>query len=141
MVDRLTPQERSRLMSRVGSKDTGIEVAVRKTVHARGMRYRKNDRRLPGTPDITFSGPKVAVFVDGDFWHGWDFENKRRKLPAYWIDKIEANQRRDRRNSTELREMGWLVIRVWGHEVLDDVEAVADRIESVVRARTPKRRR
>ena len=141
MVDRLTPQERSRLMSRVGSKDTGIEVAVRRTVHARGLRYRKNDRRLPGTPDITFSGPKVAVFVDGDFWHGWDFENKRRKLPAYWVEKIEANQRRDRKSSTELTEMGWLVIRVWGHEVLDDVEAVADRIESAVRVRTPKRRR
>ena len=136
MPDRLTPERRSRLMSRVRSKDTGIELAVRRAVHARGLRYRKNVRRLPGTPDLVFSGPKVAIFVDGDFWHGWDFASKRQKLPRYWVDKIDANRRRDIRNTAELQESGWLVLRFWGHEVLQDVEAVADQIEESVRFRS-----
>lgn len=122
-------------MSRVRSKDTGIELAVRRTVHARGLRFRKNVRRLPGTPDLVFPGPKVVVFVDGDFWHGWNFDKSRHKLPNYWVEKIEGNMRRDKKNSTALQEMGCLVLRVWGHEVLDDVELVADRIEVAVRSR------
>lgn len=126
-------------MSRVRSKDTGIELAVRKAVHARGLRYRKNVRRLPGSPDLVFSRAKVVVFVDGDFWHGWDFARKRERLPSYWVEKIEANCRRDQRNNAELKDMGWLVLRFWGHEVLEDVECVADRIEDSVRARSPLR--
>ena len=139
MADRLSPERRSRLMSRVRSKDTGIELAVRRAVHARGLRYRKNVPTLPGTPDLVFSGPKVAVFVDGDFWHGWEFASKRHKLPSYWVDKIEANRQRDVRNTAELRELGWLVLRFWGHEVLEDVELVADRIEESVRSRSSKK--
>ena len=135
MPDRLTPQQRSRLMASVRSKDTGLELAVRRAVHARGLRYRKHVRALPGTPDIVFPDPRVAVFVDGDFWHGWRFPAWRHKLAPYWAEKIEGNRRRDRRNFARLRRQGWLVLRVWGHQVLADVEQVADRIESAVRAR------
>ena len=139
MADRLTPERRSRLMSRVRSRDTGIEMAVRRAVHARGLRYRTHVRSLPGTPDLVFAGPKVAVFVDGDFWHGWRFPAWRHTLSPYWVEKIAANRRRDRRNFARLRRRGWLVLRVWGHEVFADAEKVADRIENAVRARTPPR--
>ena len=136
MADRLTPEQRKRAMSSVRSKDTGIEVSVRKAVFARGLRFRKNVKGLPGTPDIVFPGPKVAVFVDGDFWHGWRFPAWRHKLKPYWIEKIANNRRRDRRNFAKLRRRGWLVLRIWGHEVDSDVERVADRIERSVRARS-----
>jgi len=124
------------LMASVRSKDTGIEVAVRRAVHARGLRFRKHVRDLPGTPDLVFRRPRVAVFVDGDFWHGWRFPAWRHTLAPYWAEKIAGNRRRDRRNFARLRRQGWLVVRVWGHDVLKDVEQVADRIETAVRARS-----
>ena len=135
MPDRLTPEQRSRLMARVPSRDTGIEIAVRRAVHARGLRFRKHAKGLPGTPDLVFPGPKVAVFVDGDFWHGWRFPAWRHTLTPYWAEKIETNRRRDRRNFARLRRRGWRVLRVWGHDVLADAEGVADRIEAAVRER------
>lgn len=135
MPDRLTPEQRSRLMARVRSKDTGIEVAVRRAVHARGLRFRKHVRNLPGTPDLVFAGPRVVVFVDGDFWHGWRFPAWCHTLSPYWAEKIEINRRRDKRNFAKLRRQGWKVLRVWGHEVLADVGQVADRIEDVIRDR------
>ncbi len=135
VADNLTPEQRRRAMANVRSQDTGIEVAVRKAVHARGLRFRKNVRGLPGTPDLVFAGPKVAVFVDGDFWHGWRFPAWRHKLTPYWQEKIENNRQRDQRNFRRLRQSGWLVLRVWEHDVLADAEAVARRIESTVRSR------
>ena len=74
-------------MARVPSRDTGIEIAVRRAVHARGLRFRKHAKGLPGTPDLVFPGPKVAVFVDGDFWHGWRFPAWRHTLTPYWAEK------------------------------------------------------
>ena len=138
MADRLTPEQRKRAMSRVRSKGTGIEVSVCKAVFARGLRYRKNVKGLPGTPDIVFAGPKVAVFVDGDFWHGWRFPAWRNKLNSYWVQKIESNRRRDRLNFARLRRRGWIVIRVWGHQVNSDIDAVADRIERAVLTRSKR---
>ena len=135
MADRLTREQRSRLMSRVRSKDTDIEVEVRKAVHARGLRLRKHVRGLPGTPDIVFAGARVAVFVDGDFWHGWRFPAWRHTLSPYWIEKMESNRRRDRNNFAKLRCRGWRVLRVWGHEVHAGTDQVVDRIEEAVRSR------
>ncbi|MYC47086.1 MAG: very short patch repair endonuclease [Chloroflexi bacterium] len=135
MPDHLNPRDRSRLMSRIRSKDTGIEIAVRKTVFKRGLRYRIHAKDLPGKPDLVFRKARVAVFVDGDFWHGWRFSDWQHKLKPYWAKKIEGNKLRDQRNFAELQRRGWLVVRVWGHEVLADVECVADRIEAAVKER------
>ena len=123
-------------MVNVRSQDTGIELAVRRAVHARGLRFRKNFRGLPGTPDIVFTGAKVVVFVDGDFWHGWRFPAWRDKLTPYWQNKIDRTRSRDQRNFAQLRRWGWLVLRIWEHDVLGDVEKVAERIERTVRSRT-----
>ncbi|MCY3559224.1 MAG: very short patch repair endonuclease [Chloroflexi bacterium] len=135
MADNLSPEQRRRAMTSVRSQDTGIEVAVRKAVHAKGLRFRKNVRGVPGTPDLVFAGAKVAVFVDGDFWHGWRFPAWRHKLTPYWQQKIERNRRRDQRNFRRLRQSGWLVLRVWEHDVLADTEEVARRIEAAVQSR------
>jgi DNA mismatch endonuclease (patch repair protein) len=113
-------------------KDTKPEVVLRKVLWARGYRYRKDVAALRGRPDVVFAGAKVAVFCDGDFWHGRDWRKRRRKLerghnPEYWIAKIKRNMERDRKNTRELEKAGWLVLRFWETDILRDPEAVADQ--------------
>jgi DNA mismatch endonuclease (patch repair protein) len=98
---------------------------LRRALWAAGCRYRKNVPGLPGRPDVAFLGPKVAVFCDGDFWHGRDWEARRQKLsrgtnPGYWISKIQRNIERDRENDRRLQEMGWTVLRFWESQVGSD---------------------
>ncbi len=132
MPDRLTPEQRSAVMSRIRSTDTGIEVAVRSALHKRGLRFRKHVRGLAGRPDVVFSSARVAVFIDGDFWHGYQLSRWKDKLQPYWLDKIERNRSRDRRNFAKLRRSGWRVIRVWEHEIERDLDDVVDRIAIAV---------
>lgn len=136
MVDNLTPKQRSYTMSRIRSKDTTPELKIRRLSHARGLRFRKHKDGLAGRPDLVFASARVAVFVDGDFWHGWRFPQWKDKLGEYWRHKIEGNRRRDQRNFRKLRREGWLVLRIWEHEVKNNAEACVDRIETAVRART-----
>lgn len=136
-MDNLTPEQRSRTMSLIRSKDTRPELTIRRLLHARGLRFRKHARRLPGQPDVVFVSARVIVFVDGDYWHGWRFPSWSSKLTAYWKQKIEGNRRRDRRNFRRLRRQGWLVIRVWEHEVEHDAARCANRIQAAVRLRMP----
>jgi DNA mismatch endonuclease (patch repair protein) len=138
-MDNLTPAQRSRTMSLIRSKDTRPELTIRRLVHARGLRFRKHARQLPGQPDLVFVSAKVIVFVDGDYWHGWRFSSWSGKLSAYWQQKIEGNRRRDRRNFRRLRREGWLVIRVWEHEVERDPARCVERIQAAVRGRMPIR--
>lgn len=127
-MDRLTPEQRSRLMSRIRSKDTGIELVTRSGLHRRGFRFRKHVSGLPGRPDIVFPTEKIAVFVDGDFWHGYRFPAWRHTLGEFWQQKIERNRVRGRRNFAKLRRAGWTVIRVWGHDLKRDPERAIDRV-------------
>ncbi len=124
MRDNLTPEQRSYCMSRVKGKDTSLETAVRSELHKRGFRFRKHNSRLPGKPDIIFVKERVAVFLDGDFWHGYRFPLWERGLPRFWRTKIAETRKRDRRNFRKLRRMGWRVIRIWQHEVKANPEAV-----------------
>lgn len=135
MADNLTKQQRSYTMSRIRSKDTKPEMLIRRLVHARGMRFRTHKNGLPGCPDLVFAGAKAVVFVDGDFWHGWQFDKWRNNLALYWKKKIEGNRRRDRRILRLLCSMGWQVIRIWEHEVNRNAELCVDRIEKAVRRR------
>ena len=102
------------------------------------MRYRKNVRELPGCPDIVFVYSRVVVFCDGDFWHGRNWEERRRKLEGganagYWIRKIESNMERDRRVSQELLSLGWRVVRFWESEIVEKCEAIASDLEEIIR--------
>ena len=133
MPDDRSSAQRSETMRRVKSRDTSCEFALRRALHARGLRYSLR-RRLPGSPDIVFTRARVAVFVDGCFWHGCP-QHCRRPTgnAAYWRAKIARNMERDRRVAAELETLGWRVVRVWEHEVRKGAERSAARIERLVR--------
>ncbi|QNN45361.1 DNA mismatch endonuclease Vsr [Thermomonas brevis] len=118
-MDRLSPERRSWLMSRIRGANTKPEIQVRSLLHRMGYRFRLHRRDLPGTPDIVLPGRRVVVFVHGCFWHG--HACKRTKMPKsredYWLEKIEGNRRRDARKRKELRELGWKVVIVWECEI------------------------
>lgn len=135
MADRISPEHRSRLMSKIRGKDTSLERSVRSQLHREGYRFRKHIASLPGKPDVVFPREKVAVFIDGDFWHGWRLPAWKHSLPPFWAEKIENNRRRDRKNFRKLSRRGWCVVRVWGHEINDDLKAAVDRIKLAVQLR------
>ena len=111
-------------MSRIRSKNTGIEMLVFRELRRRGIRFQKHYGRVVGTPDVAVPKKKIAVFVDGDFWHGFRFPSWKKKLSSkFWIAKIERNRRRDRRNFAKLRRDGWRVMRVWEHQLKKENQA------------------
>ncbi|MCB0585198.1 MAG: very short patch repair endonuclease [Phaeodactylibacter sp.] len=133
---RYTPEQRSRLMSRIRSTDTRPELMLRRALWALGYRYRKDVKSLPGKPDIAVRKYKVAVFVDGEFWHGYKWAEKKPRIKRnreYWIPKIERNMQRDRQNTQALQEQGWTVFRFWEHKLKKEfhtcLEAVVEELE------------
>lgn len=114
-MDRLSPERRSWLMSRIKGANTKPEIAVRSLLHRMGYRFRLHRRDLPGTPDVVLPGRTAVVFVHGCFWHG--HACKRAKMPKtredYWAQKIDANRRRDARKRRQLKALGWKVVIVW----------------------------
>ena len=131
MSDRITPEQRSWNMSRIKSKDTGIEVAVRKRLFSYGYRYRKNDRKLPGKPDIVLPKYRTVIFIHGCFWHMHQ-GCKNARLPktntAFWEEKLNHNISNDNKNRHLLEESGWNVITIWECEIEADLDAVTQRI-------------
>lgn len=132
MADNLTPEQRSYCMSRIKGKDTSLEIRVRSALHKKGLRFRKHVKELPGKPDIVFSKARIAVFIDGDFWHGYRFSTWKNKVSDFWKDKISKTRERDAKNLLMLRQMGWTTIRVWQHELEDDFEECITRIYDTV---------
>jgi len=110
-------------MSRVKLRDGPLERAIQRELRRRGLRFRKHVKSLPGSPDIVFAREKVAIFIDGDFWHGWRLPAWEHKLSPFWREKLRANRKRDRRNFQKLRALGWRVIRIWQHQIKRDPEA------------------
>ncbi len=131
-----TAEQISYNMKQVKNKDSKIELILRKELWSRGLRYRKNVNRIYGKPDIAFIGKRIAVFVDSEFWHGYDWDNKKNEFKSnqeFWIPKIERNMQRDIEVTDYLTENGWTVLRFWGKEIKLDVKTCADRIEAVYR--------
>lgn len=125
---------RSEQMARIKSKDTRPEIRLRRALWAAGLRYRLSSR-LPGSPDIVIRRASLAIFVDGCFWHACpDHYRVPATNPAYWQEKRARNEARDRRVDQELHEMDWRVLRVWEHEVRDELADVVDRILTMVSA-------
>jgi len=132
-MDNHTPEQRRKNMQAIRSKDTKIEVMLRTELWKRGFRYRKNVRSLPGNPDIVFIGKKVAVFCDSEFWHGYDWENRKNEIKSnreFWISKIERNMQRDNEVNEELKLIGYTVLRFWGNDIKRSVSECIDRIIS-----------
>lgn len=115
-------------MSRIRSKNTEVELTLRRLLFGLGLRYRVHVPGLPGRPDIAFTRRKVAVFVDGDFWHGWKFDQWSHKLAPQWRAKIERNRARDAAANAALRAEGWRVLRIWEHELKADAERCVARV-------------
>ena len=120
-----TTPEISKRMANVHLKAGKAETTLARELWKKGFRYRKNYRKLPGSPDIAILKYRIAVFVDGEFWHGYDWENRKSKLKnnrEYWIEKIEENIERDEQNNQLLVEMGWIPIHFWEREINKNLE-------------------
>ncbi|MGM0621250.1 MAG: very short patch repair endonuclease [Bacteroidota bacterium] len=115
-----TSKARSNLMSKIKSKETKPELKLRKTLWSLGIRYRKNVKSLPGTPDIVISKYKLIIFIDGEFWHGFNWDEKKNRIKSnrdFWIPKIERNMQRDQVNNEILINNGWKVFRFWEQQI------------------------
>ena len=132
-----TTPEISKRMANVHLKASKAETDLAKELWRRGLRYRKNYRKLPGSPDIAILKHKIAVFVDGEFWHGKDWEARKMRLKRnreYWIEKIEENMARDFRDDQLLMQAGWVPIHFWEKEVINDLSTCVATIEEVILA-------
>lgn len=131
-MDVLTPSQRSYNMKRIPSKDTKPEVQLRKALWRRGLRYRKNYRFLPGSPDIALTHQKIAIFVDCDFWHAKDHQEhpgeQIRTRPEYWVPKLTRNVEHDKEVNDALTEAGWLVLRFWESDIKKDLNGCVNKI-------------
>ncbi len=126
-----TTPEVSKRMSNVHLKGGKAEESLAKALWHQGFRYRRNYKKLPGSPDIAILKYKIAVFVDGEFWHGQDWDIRKRKLKSnreYWIEKIEENITRDKRNDILLKKLGWYPIHFWEKEVSKNLDACINRV-------------
>lgn len=134
-MDDLTPEQRKKNMRAIRSKDTTIELALRKALWKQGIHYRKNYKGLIGKPDIVITKYRIAVFCDSDFWHGYDWENRKSRIKSnqeYWIPKIERNMKRDQEVTSALVKQGWIVLRFWEHDIRKNIEdCLNDVLEAV----------
>ena len=134
-MDKLTPEQRHKGMSRIKTKNTSIELKLRKALWHSGVRYRKNYKRLPGTPDIAITKYRIAIFCDGELFHGKGFEAGKMRFDtnkSYWEAKIKRNIERDRRVDAELQKLGWTVLRFWGREITRDLDVCVESVLETV---------
>lgn len=135
-MDNRTPEQRRRIMKAVKNKDSEIELLLRRALWSRGIRYRKNVKSIYGHPDIAFIGKKIAIFCDSEFWHGYNWNERKNDIKSrreFWIPKIERNISRDIEVNKVLNDQGWTVLRFWGMQIKDNPEECADRIQEVLR--------
>ena len=136
-MDKLTPEQRKKNMRSIKGKDTSIEMILRKALWKKGYHYRKNYKNLPGTPDIALTKYKIAIFCDGEFFHGKDWEILRPKLEKsnnskYWLNKISRNREHDEEINKKLLFLGWTVIRFWGNDIKKDLNGCIKVIEETI---------
>lgn len=137
MADDLTPEQRKKNMKSIRSKDTKIEIVLRKALWEKGYRYRKNYSALPGKPDIVLTKYKIAIFCDSEFFHGKDWEEQKERLKnsnnsSYWTEKIARNIERDKEVEKQLKALGWTVLRFWGKDILKDTDECIKVIEESI---------
>ena len=134
-MDRLTKEQRRKNMQAVKNKNSQIELALGKALWVKGYRYRKNDKTVFGKPDFTFKKMKLAVFVDGEFWHGKDWEMKKHEHKSnkdFWLNKIERNIERDKEVNLTLEQSGWKVLRFWGGQIKKKLDVCILEIEKAI---------
>lgn len=132
-MDNHTPEQRHSNMSAVKSKNSKIEIVLRKALWNKGIRYRKNYKKLLGKPDIVITKYKIAIFCDSEFWHGYNWNEKKNEIKSnqeFWYRKIESNIKRDRYVTETLQQQGWIVLRFWGKEILKDIDKCVEIVKS-----------
>lgn len=137
-MDKHTPEQRRKNMQAIKNKDSQIELLLRKELWKRGLRYQKNRTDIFGKPDIVFKGKKIAIFCDSEFWHGYNWEERKKDFKShqeFWIPKIERNMERDIEVTNKLESEGWTVLRFWGDKIKHSVEFCADEIERAWRCK------
>ena len=136
MTDRITPEKRSWNMSRIKGKDTKIEVEVRSWLFSRGFRFRKNDKRYPGKPDIVLPKYKTVIFINGCFWHrhaGCKYATTPKTRTEFWLEKFERNIRNDEIHRQQLEDMGWKVITIWECQLKrNSFETTLNSVENMI---------
>lgn len=137
MSDNLTKAQRRKNMQNIRSKDTKIELLLRKKLWNEGIRYRKNYTLLPGKPDIVITKYRIAIFCDSEFFHGKDWEILRHRLlkgdnGEYWENKIKRNTEHDMMVNRELELMGWTVLRFWGTEIKRDINGCVNAVKETI---------
>jgi DNA mismatch endonuclease (patch repair protein) len=139
MTDTRTPEQRKRIMAAVRGKNTSPEMTLRRALYAAGVRgWRCHYRRAAGTPDLAWPSLRVAVFVDGAFWHGHPSRHRPGRSGIYWDEKIARNVERDREVDAALQAAGWRVVRAWDFEIRRDLPTVVERITDALRERAPR---
>lgn len=134
-MDRLNIEQRSRNMKAVKSSGSKIERKLALALWHKGYRYRKNDKTVDGKPDLVFKKFKIAIFVDGEFWHGKDWETKKHQHKSntqFWHNKIEKNIERDKIVNTLLTDKGWTVLRFWGKDINQNLVKCVEKIEKAI---------
>lgn len=131
-----TTKQRSLLMQKIKSSRTSPEITLQKYLRKKGFKFKINCCNIPGKPDIVLPSKKIVVFIDGEFWHGYHWEEKKKKIKAnraYWIPKIEKNIARDKKNNKLLKKEGWKVIRFWQHQVTGDLIKCLRKIQKAAK--------
>lgn len=134
-MDRLTREQRTKTMRAIKSQGSKIETTLARALFAKGLRYRKNDKSVYGKPDLTFKKYKIAIFVDSEFFHGHNWEERKHNIKTrqtFWHTKIERNIARDKEVNKFLEGNGWTVIRFWGNEVIKHTDNCVHRIMGLI---------
>lgn len=134
MVDTVSQEKRSETMRKVKSSNTTPELLLRKALWKNGIRgWRIHSKDLPGRPDIVFTKKKIAIFVDGCFWHGCpECYRRPNSRQDYWDQKLERNIARDRKNENDLRGAGWKVVRFWEHEIMNKINSCTSKVNEMI---------
>jgi len=140
MHDFLTTAERSKRMSGIHSHGTQLEKKVAEMLRKLGIRLSDSALTIPGRPDFVLEQGKVVIFVDSDFWHGWQYPRWKSKLSKYWQQKIEATRARDKKNTRRIRRMGVRVIRLWEHDLNRNPNIIIDKLRPVMHSAIAKAR-
>lgn len=133
-----TSKKRSKIMSKIRSKNSKPEIKLRKALWSKNIRYRIHQNELPGTPDIVIKKYKLAIFVDGEFWHGYNWKEARENIKSnqeFWIPKIERNIQKDFASNKALRDLGYTVFRFWSHEILNKLPIILNQIDLFIETR------
>jgi DNA mismatch endonuclease, patch repair protein len=134
LTDIVSPEKRSWIMSRIRGKNTRIEITMERVLKKTKLKFEKHPK-MYGNPDFVNRRKKIIIFCDGDFWHGYKYDTKKKPAKKFWRDKIEGNMKRDKRYTLKMRRDGWSVLRFWEHDIDKNPEKCLRRVDRKIKSR------